>query len=64
MKLLDITLEIFRYRPGEQPHYDTFTVQVDETAHVIVPATIPRVVLVLCALMASKSFLASHVLAR
>ena len=35
MKLLDITLEIFRYKPGEQPHYDTFTVQVEDTAHVI-----------------------------
>jgi succinate dehydrogenase / fumarate reductase iron-sulfur subunit len=35
MKLLDITLEIFRYRPGEQPHYDTFTVQVEDSAHVI-----------------------------
>src|SRR5436305_11805413 len=35
MKLLDITLEIFRDKPGEQPHYDTFTVQVEDTAHVI-----------------------------
>jgi succinate dehydrogenase iron-sulfur subunit len=35
MKLLDITLEIFRYKPGEQHHYDTFTVQVEDTAHVI-----------------------------
>src|SRR6516162_2427432 len=35
MKLLDITLEIFRYKPGEQPHFDTFTVQVEDTAHVI-----------------------------
>jgi len=35
MKLLDITLEIFRYKSGEQPHYDTFTVQVEDTAHVI-----------------------------
>jgi len=35
MTLLDVTLRIFRYKPGEQPHYDTFTVQVDETAHVI-----------------------------
>ncbi|HEY6284715.1 MAG TPA: 2Fe-2S iron-sulfur cluster-binding protein [Ktedonobacteraceae bacterium] len=35
MKLLDITLQIFRYKPGEQPHYDTFTVQVEDTAHVI-----------------------------
>jgi len=35
MKLLDVTLEIFRYKPGEQSHYDTFTVQVEDTAHVI-----------------------------
>jgi succinate dehydrogenase iron-sulfur subunit len=35
MKLLDVTLQIFRYKPGEQPHYDTFTVQVEDTAHVI-----------------------------
>jgi succinate dehydrogenase / fumarate reductase, iron-sulfur subunit len=35
MKLLDVTLQIFRYKQGEQPHYDTFTVQVEETAHVI-----------------------------
>jgi succinate dehydrogenase / fumarate reductase iron-sulfur subunit len=35
MTLLDITLQIFRYKPGQQPHYDTFTVQVEDTAHVI-----------------------------
>jgi len=35
MTMLDITLQIFRYKPGEQPHYDTFTVQVEDTAHVI-----------------------------
>jgi succinate dehydrogenase / fumarate reductase iron-sulfur subunit len=35
MTLLDITLQIFRYKQGEQPHYDTFTVQVEDTAHVI-----------------------------
>ncbi len=35
MTLLDVTLQIFRYKPGEQPRYDTFTVQVDDTAHVI-----------------------------
>lgn len=35
MTLLDVTLQIFRYKPGEQPHYDTFTVQVEDTAHVI-----------------------------
>jgi len=81
MKLLDITLQIYRYKQGEQPHYDTFTVQVEDTAHVIdaidkvwaehdllllsvVPATIPRVVLALCALMVLKSFPVLHVLAR
>ena len=35
MTLLDVTLQIFRYKPGEHPHYDTFTVQVDDTAHLI-----------------------------
>jgi succinate dehydrogenase / fumarate reductase, iron-sulfur subunit len=35
MTLLDVTLQIIRYKPGEQPHYDTFTVQVEDTAHVI-----------------------------
>lgn len=35
MNQLDVTLHIFRYKPGERPHYDTFTVQVAETAHVI-----------------------------
>ena len=35
MKLLDVTLEIFRYKPGEEPHYDTFNVQVEDSAHVI-----------------------------
>lgn len=35
MTQLDVTLEIFRHKPGEPPHYDTFTVQVAETAHVI-----------------------------
>ncbi len=35
MTLLDVTLRIYRYKPGEQPHYDTFTVQVEDTAHVI-----------------------------
>jgi succinate dehydrogenase iron-sulfur subunit len=35
MTMLDVTLQIFRYKPGEQPHYDTFTVQVEDTAHVI-----------------------------
>ncbi len=35
MTLLDVTLQIFRYKAGETPHYDTFTVQVADTAHVI-----------------------------
>jgi hypothetical protein len=35
MKMLKIPLQIFRYREGESPHYDIFTVQVAETAHVI-----------------------------
>jgi succinate dehydrogenase / fumarate reductase iron-sulfur subunit len=35
MTMLDVTLQIFRYKPGEPPHYDTFTVQVADTAHVI-----------------------------
>ena len=35
MNLLEVTLQIFRYKPGEPPHYDTFTVQVADTAHVI-----------------------------
>jgi succinate dehydrogenase/fumarate reductase iron-sulfur protein len=35
MKLLDVSFQIFRYKPGESPHYDTFTVQVPETAHVL-----------------------------
>lgn len=35
MTLLDVTLRIFRYKPGERPHYDTFTVQVADTAHII-----------------------------
>jgi succinate dehydrogenase iron-sulfur subunit len=35
MTMLDVSLQIFRYKQGEQPHYDTFTVQVEDTAHVI-----------------------------
>jgi succinate dehydrogenase / fumarate reductase iron-sulfur subunit len=35
MTMLDVTLRIFRYKAGEAPHYDTFTVQVADTAHVI-----------------------------
>ncbi len=35
MMLLEVSLQIFRYKAGEPPHYDTFTVQVADTAHVI-----------------------------
>jgi succinate dehydrogenase / fumarate reductase iron-sulfur subunit len=35
MTVLNVPLSIFRYKPGEQPHYDSFTVQVAENAHVI-----------------------------
>ncbi len=33
--MLEITLQIFRYKTGESPHYDTFTVQVAESASVL-----------------------------
>lgn len=32
---LDITLKIFRYRPGEQVHYDLFSVNVPDAANVL-----------------------------
>jgi len=35
MATLNVTLEIFRYKPDQEPHYDTFTVQVADTAYVI-----------------------------
>jgi succinate dehydrogenase/fumarate reductase iron-sulfur protein len=35
MKTLEVPLQIFRYKEGEQPHYDTFIVRVADTAHVI-----------------------------
>ena len=35
MTMLDISLRIFRYKAGSRPHYDNFTVQVADTAHVI-----------------------------
>jgi succinate dehydrogenase / fumarate reductase iron-sulfur subunit len=35
MTLLEISLHIFRYKADEAPHYDTFTVQVADTAHVL-----------------------------
>jgi succinate dehydrogenase/fumarate reductase-like Fe-S protein len=35
MKMLEVSLQIFRYKEGEPSHYDIFTVQVAETANVI-----------------------------
>jgi succinate dehydrogenase / fumarate reductase iron-sulfur subunit len=35
MATLNVTLEIFRYKPDQEPHYDTFTVQVADTSFVI-----------------------------
>jgi succinate dehydrogenase / fumarate reductase, iron-sulfur subunit len=35
MTMLEVSLQIFRYKEGESPHYDTFIVQVADTAHVI-----------------------------
>ena len=35
MTLLEVSLQIFRYKAGESPHYDTFTVQIPDTAHVL-----------------------------
>ncbi len=35
MALLEVSLQIFRYKEGEPPHYDAFTVQVADTAYVI-----------------------------
>lgn len=35
MTMLDVSLRIFRYKQGEQPHYDTFAIQVADTANVI-----------------------------
>jgi succinate dehydrogenase / fumarate reductase iron-sulfur subunit len=35
MTQIEISLHIFRYKAGEAPHYDTFTVQVADTAHVL-----------------------------
>lgn len=33
--MLEVPLQIFRYKAGESPHYDTITVQVADTAHVL-----------------------------
>jgi succinate dehydrogenase/fumarate reductase iron-sulfur protein len=35
MQMLQVPLQIFRYKEGETPHYATFSVQVPETAYVI-----------------------------
>src|SRR5579863_2649260 len=35
MTMLEVSLQIFRYKEGEPPHYDTFVVQVADTAFVI-----------------------------
>lgn len=35
MTELNVPLRIFRFKEGQTPHYDTFTVQVPDTAHVI-----------------------------
>ncbi len=35
MTSLEVSLQIFRYKAGESPHYDTYTVQVADTAYVI-----------------------------
>lgn len=33
--MLEVPLQIFRYKAGEPPHYDTITVQVADTDHVL-----------------------------
>jgi len=35
MNMLKVPLHIFRYKPDQPPRYDTFTVEVPDTAHVI-----------------------------
>jgi len=35
MNILKVPLQIFRYKPGQAPRYDTFTVEIPATAHVI-----------------------------
>jgi succinate dehydrogenase / fumarate reductase iron-sulfur subunit len=35
MNMLKVPLQIFRCKLGQPPHYDTFTVEVPDTAHVI-----------------------------
>jgi succinate dehydrogenase / fumarate reductase iron-sulfur subunit len=33
--MIDVSLRIFRFKPGQQPHYDVFTVLVAEEAYVL-----------------------------
>ena len=35
MNMLKVPLQIYRYKPDQAPHYDTFTVEIPATAHVI-----------------------------
>jgi succinate dehydrogenase / fumarate reductase iron-sulfur subunit len=35
MALLDLPLQVFRYKPGNPPHYDLFKIQVPDTAQVL-----------------------------
>ena len=35
MTMLEVSLQIFRYKEGESPHYETFVVQVADSAFVI-----------------------------
>jgi succinate dehydrogenase / fumarate reductase, iron-sulfur subunit len=35
MNMLKVPLQIFRYNPGHPPRYDTFTVEIPDSAHVI-----------------------------
>jgi len=35
MNMLKVPLQIFRYKPDQAPHYDTFTVEIPASAHVI-----------------------------
>jgi succinate dehydrogenase / fumarate reductase iron-sulfur subunit len=35
MNILKVPLQIFRYKPGQSPHYDLFTVGISDIAHVI-----------------------------
>ena len=35
MALLDLPLQIFRYKPGQSPHHDLFKIQVPDTSQVL-----------------------------